>query len=843
MSGEQRPPFGDLLRRHRQAAGLTQEELAERAGLSVDAISTLERGARLTPRKDTVALLADALTLAGDDRAAFLAAARHLASPTTADAGTLSGRHAHNLPAQLTPLLGREREVATLSTVLRQDQVRLLTLTGPGGVGKTRLGLQVATELVDAFPDGVWFARLARLTDPALVVPTIAQTLGLREAGRQPIAAVLLQYLRPRALLLLLDNFEHVLAAAPQVADLLATSPGLRVLVTSRVGLHLQGEHEVPVAPLAVTAERGADAPAVLLFVQRAQAGRPDFQVTDATAPPVAAICARLEGLPLAIELAAPWVKLLPPAHLLDRLDRQLPLLTGGVQDLEEHQQTMRSTLAWSYDLLAPAAQRLFRRLAVFVGGCTLEAAEMVCLAPEGAEPLGLNLLDGLAVLIDHSLVQQRVEGGEPRFGMLHIIREYALERLEANEAGNEAAALWQAHAAYYVALAEREWAAVYTGTAEDRFATNLRRLGPEQDNLRAVLAWLLAQAEAGSRAGRTERVVTRRTAMRRSGEAPVVQGLRLAGALHNFWALRGQLREGRAWLEAFLALDTTAQGAAGDQSEPGAGASSTACHSGKTGAARSASEAFARGLALFAAGLLAYWQGESAQAVPLLERSLTLAREQGDGRAASAVLNNLGMAFQDQGDLARARACYEEALALSRARNDLNMMANPLVNLSRLTLAVGDLEQAALYSEEALAVSHQSHYHIGAADTLSVQALIAWRRGQLSQAAALAEEALELDHAARDERHYGDGLELCAIICATQGRIEQAARLLGAAAASRARIGMRRRMNLPTVDDIDVAVAPARAALGEEAWAAAFAAGQALSLEEAIAEALEEPG
>jgi tetratricopeptide (TPR) repeat protein len=525
---------------------------------------------------------------------------------------------------------------------------------------------------------------------------------------------------------------------------------------------------------------------------------------------------------------------------LLAYVQLRLPLLTGGARDLEERQQTMQRTIAWSYELLAPAEQSLFRRLAVFAGGWTLEAAEAVCAAPEGAEPLRLNVLEGLGTLVDQSLVWQREEGGEPRFGMMHVIREFAMEHLEAS---GETEALRRAHAAYYVALAEQAWAADMA--ASDGGIAHYDRLEREQDNLRATLAWLRARAEAARQTGSTGRATVRRARTRREVEAPAVQGLRLAGALLWPWAFHGHLSEGRAWLEAFLALAAPAGGAAGvpsDHGERGEGPSPPARRSGRMRAARAASEAVVRARALYAAGVLAYWQGESVQAVPLLEQSLALYQALGDRLAAYFVLNNLGVALQDLGDRERARACYEECLALGRALGGRGFIGMPLGNLSRLTLAAGDLEQAAVLSEEAHTIARQGHTDTVAADSRTVQALIAWRRGQLSQAAAWAHEALALHHAARDVRRDGDGLEVCAIMCATQGHAERAARLLGAAAAAREQIGMRRPMIVPTAADIESAVAPARAALGEAAWAAAFAAGQALSLEEAIAEALDTP-
>jgi predicted ATPase/transcriptional regulator with XRE-family HTH domain len=458
--------FGDLLRRWRKATGLSQGELAARAGLSLRGINDLERGVRRRPRADTVTLLANALGLSGEERASFAAAARRppgALPPSAADqpSAPLDGDHRqrrpHSLPIPPTPLLGRAREVADLCALLHGERARLVTLTGPGGVGKTRLALQVADEVGDDFADGVWFVSLSRLTDPALVIPTIAHTLGLREAGGTPFADLLPAHLHARHLLLLLDNCEPVAAAA--VADLVARCPGLTALSTSRAALRLQGEREYRVGPLALPApasppigrplpvERMLEAPAVALFVERARARRPDFRLTGVNAGAVAEICTRLDGLPLAIDLAAAWVTLLPPVRLLARLEPRLPLLAGGARDLEERQRTMQNTLAWSYELLSPAEQRLFRRLGVFVGGCTLEAAEAVCSTPAADESLGEEVLAGLRALADQSLVQpergvaeERERESEARFRLLHVVREYALERLKANGEGAEGA-------------------------------------------------------------------------------------------------------------------------------------------------------------------------------------------------------------------------------------------------------------------------------------------------------------------------------------------------------------------------------------------------------------------
>jgi predicted ATPase/DNA-binding CsgD family transcriptional regulator len=372
--------------------------------------------------------------------------------------------------------------------------VRLLTLTGPGGVGKTRLGLQVATDLLDDFADGICFVPLGSISDHELVVPAIVQALELRETGDQPVLDLLKGFLRDKQLLLLLDNFEQVLAASVSVVEVLTFCPGLKVIVTSRAALHVQGEYEFAVPPLAVpnlkqlpASEALSQYTAVALFLERAQAIKPDFQMTRDNAQTIAEICVRLDGLPLAIELAAARIKLLPLPALLARLSRRLHVLTCGGRDMPARQQTLRNTLAWSYDLLSTEDQRLFRRLSIFVGGCTLEAAETVCAALDDRTE---SIIDGVASLIDKSLLQQVGEvGGEPYLTMLETIREYGLEALEAS---GELEPLQQAHAGYYVALAER-------ATLElrgPRQAEWFQRLEQEHDNLRTALRWLLQRKE-----------------------------------------------------------------------------------------------------------------------------------------------------------------------------------------------------------------------------------------------------------------------------------------------------------------------------------------------------------
>ncbi len=522
MKVEEGSRFGERLRQLREAAGLTQEELAERAGLTAKGVGALETGKRRRPYPHTVRALAEALGLSDAERTNLTDAARGRAGAPIA-AQPPGGMP--TLPVLPAPLVGREREIAAVVHLLRRAEPRLLTLTGPGGVGKTGLAVAAAAAAADGFPDGVAFVPLAPLSDPGLVVPTTLGVLGVRESADRPAQERLRAHLRGKRMLLILDNFEHLMDAASDVADLLASCAGPTFLVTSRAPLRVRGEQEYPVPPLELPdLERVPDvaevagASAVQLFVRRAREVSPDFALTQGNATAVAAVCRRLDGLPLAIELAAAWTKLLPPTALLARLDRTLPILTGGPRDLPARQQTMRDAIAWSHDLLSPTEQALFRRLAVFVGGFDLGGAEAVAVVP--ADP-GVGILDGVASLVDKSLLRRQAgsfddEATGPRFGMLETVREFALERLVTS---GEEAAVRDAHAAWCLALVEE-------GDRElwgPRHALWSDRLAAEYDNVRAVLAWTLER-------GRVE------------------IGLRLTRALWKFIRSRGHPSEARRW-------------------------------------------------------------------------------------------------------------------------------------------------------------------------------------------------------------------------------------------------------------------------------------------------------
>ncbi len=783
--------FGEWLRRRRRGLGLTQLELGQRAGYSGETIRKVEAD-ELRPSRHLVESLAAALSLTPTERAAFAPFARGEAQanapPISTQTVSLPAPVRHNLPTPPTPLLGRDADVATLRALLLGDAARLVTLTGVGGTGKTRLAVAAAAAALDAFPDGVAFVDLAPLRDSTFVAPTIAQALGVRNTRGRPIEEILQGYLHAKALLLLLDNFEHLLAAAPLVADLLAATLRLKVLVTSREVLRLRGEHVYAVEPLLVPPldkplplERLAEYPAVALFAQRAADAASGFRLTPGNAAAVAGICARLDGLPLAIELAAAHVRVLPPPALLTHLDHRLAVLTHGPRDLPTRQQTLQTEIQWSYDLLSEGEKALFRRLAVFAGGFTLEAADGVTgdwrLEIEGSES-PISTLDAVESLVAKSLLTHRENAtGEPRFGMLETIREYALERLAASA---EAEMVRQAHAAYFVTWIESVEPKLYGEGEIDWFA----RVEVEHDNLRAALAWEEAERDQET-------------------------ALRLAAAMRRFWYVRGYWSEGRRWLESILAW--------ADGGTPRAQAG-----------------------ARLALGNMLGMLHAHAQALPYLEQVLDLYRSLGDTRRVSNVLQHLGKAALALGDLERAEAAAEESVQLARETGIRPLLALSLSQLGLLAWERGDDMRAESLLIEARAVARQAGSHREAAVVLVTLGFLAVLRDDACQASQRLREAAAEARAPADPWTLVGVLEGCAALAARE-RPERAARLWGAAREFLEALGGEREPMEQAA--YASAVAPARAALGDDHLATLMREGAAMTLEEAVAYALEEDG
>jgi predicted ATPase len=734
------------------------------------------------------------------------------------------GGHAASLPAQRTRFVGRDREREAAGQLLLRPDVRLLTLTGPGGIGKTRLALQVAEQMSDRFPGGIHFLALAPVGDPGLISSAIAQALGVREGGsRSPLESLTehLQQSSRAPMLLLLDSFEHLILAAPVVADLVVAGPHLKVLVTSRSPLHVYGEHEFPVPPLALPDLRtppsvaaASECDAVALFVQRAAAVQPNFALTPENAPAIAEICARLDGLPLAIELAAARVKLLSPSAMRVRLAKRLQLLTGGARDLPARQQTLRGAIDWSHELLDPAEQRLFRRLSVFAGGCTLEAAEAVCNAKSD---LGLETLEGVEAMVDRSLLQ-RIEpvAGESRFVMLETIREYALDQLAAS--GDEALTR-RAHAAYCLVLAEEQ--ASDGGGAESGGTDWLPRFDVEHDNFRAALDHLT-----------------------QSGNAE--WGLRLGVALFRFWEMREHLAEGRDRLTKLLRLPGAATRnkararalfAAGVLAGGQGGDATDRLSAESVEINRELNDRWGIAVGLNAMAIHALDRGDTVAAGRLFEENRALWTELGDRAALARSLSNLANVVQAQGDGARANSLREQSLTIFRELGDRAGVGWELNHQGDAAREQGDFVAARDRYDRALAEFREIGDRWGIAGTLADLGNLARDQGDHAGARARYAESLGIFRDLEHKRGVARLLECFAGCAADEGQPDRALKLAGAAAVLRQGLGTP--LSRAEQARLEKSLAPARQALSDAASASAWMEGWALPLEQAVDSAL----
>ncbi len=758
---DQQTSFGILLKRYRMAADLTQEALAARAGLSARTIADLERGINRTPRHDTFELLMSALDLTAQQRALFQVMVRPEMKPAPIEPLSLS-----RIPLPPTPLVGRAHEMTRVRTGLSCDGMRLLTLTGPAGIGKTRLALQIAHEMDEHFADGVVFVPLATLRNAALLPGIIAHALGLRESLQGEISEQVITFLREKHLLLILDNFEQILEAASSVAELLSRCPRLSVVVTSRVPLRLRAEQALPLAPLPL-------AEAVMLFQERALAIRPEGVYAPQE---VAAICERLDGLPLAIELAAMHVKTFSLPELYERLTHRLAILREGPRDLPARQQTMEEAIAWSYDLLSEKEQQCFRALGVFVGGWTLEAAEAACRAGEEQTPE--ETIFALAALVDASLVQVDIPvDGPARFGMLELMRDYALHRLRA--AGEEESCR-RRHAAYYAQMAEHASSGIPGQTVQDAL------LLQDVPNVRAAIQWALEQQE-------------------------VALGLQLARFCLGSWWSQGRISEAERMLERLLTLSWQS-GAQGVLFGP-------------------------RALVLHAFGQSLLVRGKTERAQAVAREALSRAQRSEDHCSICSALAILGQIAQQSGNLDEAAALFGESDEHAMLGEDPDLRGNSLRNLAELARMRGDFVRATLLYEQALAVARAKGMTFHAALITTLLGHLASQQHNYALAKSRYRESLVVFRSFDSPTFLAWCLEGFAAALNAERQYAQAARLCAAAMTMRKR--MQTPLPPSEHDAFEQTIATARAALGEPAFGKEWVIGAEFTNNQAIDYAL----